>query len=49
MHEKKSILGINCAYHESAACLIQDGQLIAFVEAERLNRIKHAKHAKGDH
>ncbi len=48
MHEKNSILGINCAYHESAACLIQNGQLIAFVEEERLNRIKHAKPAKVD-
>ncbi len=48
MERKISILGINCAYHESAACLIQDGQLTAFVEEERLNRIKHAKHAKVD-
>ena len=38
-----SILGINSAYHESSACLIQDGKLIAAAEEERFNRIKHAK------
>lgn len=44
---KKSIftLGINAVYHESSACLIRDGQLIAAVEEERFNRIKHAKPA----
>lgn len=42
------ILGINCAYHESSACLIRDGQLIAVVEEERFNRIKHAKPANID-
>ena len=35
------ILGIN-AYHAGAsACLIEDGQLIAAVEEERLNRVKY--------
>ena len=42
------ILGINCTYHESSACLIQDGNLIAAVEEERFNRIKHAKPAHID-
>lgn len=42
------ILGVNCAYHESSACLIQDGQLIVAVEEERFNRIKHAKPANID-
>jgi carbamoyltransferase len=37
------ILGINCVYHESAACLVIDGNLIAAVEEERFNRTKHAK------
>ncbi len=41
----KRILGINSTYHESAACLIEDGQLVAVVEEERFNRIKHAKSA----
>lgn len=39
------ILGINSVYHESSACLIKDGILIAAVEEERFNRIKHAKAA----
>lgn len=43
-----SILGINCAYHESSACLIQDGRLIAVAEEERFNRVKHGKPAKVD-
>jgi carbamoyltransferase len=42
------ILGINSAYHESSACLIQDGQLIAAVEEERFNRVKHGKSAQID-
>lgn len=42
------ILGINSAYHESAACLIVDGQIVAAIEEERLSRIKHAKPARVD-
>ncbi|NSL85694.1 carbamoyl transferase [Chitinophaga sp. Mgbs1] len=42
------ILGINAAYHESAASLLVDGQLIASIEEERLNRVKHAKPARID-
>ena len=37
------ILGINALFHESAACLIKDAQLIAMAEEERFNRIKHGK------
>ena len=36
-------LGINSAYHESSACLVCDGELLAFVEEERLNRVRHGK------
>ncbi len=36
-------LGINAVYHDSAACLIQDGQVIAAAEEERFTRKKHAK------
>lgn len=39
------ILGINSVYHESAAALVSDGQLACFLEEERINRIKHGKHA----
>ena len=42
------ILGLNSAYHESSACLIKDGKIIAAVEEERFNRKKHAKHARVD-
>jgi carbamoyltransferase len=37
------ILGLNAAYHESAACLIKDGQVRAAIEEERLNRRQHGK------
>lgn len=42
------ILGLNSAYHESSACLIKEGKIIAAVEEERLNRKKHAKPARVD-
>ena len=35
------ILGISCYYHDSAAVLIRDGQIIAAVEEERFSRKKH--------
>jgi carbamoyltransferase len=40
-----NILGINAVYHESAAALLVDGELVAAVEEERFNRIKHGKEA----
>ncbi|MFB3819788.1 MAG: carbamoyltransferase N-terminal domain-containing protein, partial [Candidatus Methylomirabilales bacterium] len=36
-------LGINAAYHDSAACLVRDGQVVAAAEEERFTGIKHAK------
>lgn len=39
------ILGINSAYHETAAALLDRGELVAFVEEERINRRKHGKPA----
>jgi carbamoyltransferase len=36
-------LGINAVYHDSAACLVRDGQVIAAAEEERFTHIKHAK------
>lgn len=44
----KIILGINSVYHESSACIIEDGKIVAAAEEERFNRIKHAKPAKVD-
>ena len=42
------MLGINSVYHDSSACLIQDGRITAAVEEERFNRIKHSKRARVD-
>jgi len=35
------ILGISCFYHDSAACLIKDGEIIAAAQEERFTRKKH--------
>ena len=35
------ILGISCFYHDSAACLIKNGEIIAASQEERFSRIKH--------
>src|SRR6195952_4886192 len=37
------ILGINAAFHDSAACILKDGQLLAATEDERFTNIKHGK------
>mgnify|MGYP001181527301 CR=1 FL=1 len=37
------ILGISAFYHDSAACLVKDGKILAAVQEERLTRIKHDK------
>ena len=42
------ILGINSVYHESAACLLDDGVVVAAAEEERFTRIKHAKTPRMD-
>jgi len=36
-----NIIGISAFYHDSAACLVQDGNIIAAVQEERFTRIKH--------
>lgn len=38
------ILGISCYYHDSAACLIKDGEIIAAAQEERFTRKKHDFH-----
>lgn len=35
------ILGISCFYHDSAAVLLHDGQLVAAAEEERFSRLKN--------
>ena len=36
-----SILGISAFYHDSAACLLKDGEIIAAAQEERFSRKKH--------
>ncbi|OGG25690.1 hypothetical protein A2960_05010 [Candidatus Gottesmanbacteria bacterium RIFCSPLOWO2_01_FULL_39_12b] len=36
-----NILGISCYYHDAAAVLLCDGQIVAAIEEERLSRLKH--------
>lgn len=36
-------LGINASFHDSAAALVMDGQVVAAAEEERFTRIKHGK------
>ena len=36
-------LGLNAVFHDSAACLVRDGEVIAAAEEERFTRIKHGK------
>ncbi|MBU3959202.1 MAG: hypothetical protein KKE91_05045, partial [Candidatus Omnitrophica bacterium] len=35
------ILGISCFYHDSAAALVKDGEIIAAAQEERFTRKKH--------
>jgi carbamoyltransferase len=35
------ILGVSCFYHDSAACLIRDGKILAAAQEERFTRKKH--------
>jgi carbamoyltransferase len=39
------ILGVNSAYHEPAACLVIDGEIVAMAEEERFNGFRHGKQA----
>jgi carbamoyltransferase len=36
-----NILGISALYHDAAACLVSDGQIVAAAQEERFSRIKH--------
>ncbi len=37
----KKILGISAFYHDSAACILNEGKIIAAAQEERFTRIKH--------
>jgi len=36
-----AILGISAFYHDSAACILKDGKIIAAAQEERFTRVKH--------
>ena len=36
-----TILGISAFYHDSAACVVRDGKLVAAAQEERFTRKKH--------
>lgn len=36
-----NVLGISALYHDAAACLVRDGEIIAAAQEERFTRIKH--------
>ncbi len=36
-----NILGISCFYHDSAACLVRDGDIVGAAQEERFTRKKH--------
>ena len=36
-----SILGISAFYHDSAACIVADGEIVAAAQEERFTRVKH--------
>ena len=35
------ILGISCFYHDAAACLVDDGAIVAAAQEERFTRVRH--------
>lgn len=35
------ILGFSCFYHDAAACLLRDGEIVAAAQEERFTRLKH--------
>jgi len=36
-----TILGLSAYYHDSAACLLRDGEIVAAAQEERFSRVKH--------
>jgi carbamoyltransferase len=39
--DKINILGISCFYHDAAACLVTEGEIVAAAQEERFTRKKH--------
>ncbi len=44
----KKILGISAFYHDSAAALLIDGEIVAAAQEERFTRIKHTPEFPGN-
>lgn len=42
------VLGISALYHDSAACIVKDGEIIAAAQQERFTRIKHDSNLPDD-
>jgi carbamoyltransferase len=40
-HRAVRIVGLSAGFHESACCLLVDGELVAAAEEERFSRVKH--------
>src|SRR5437660_1565901 len=38
---RMNILGVSAYYHDSAACLLRDGEIVAAVQEEAFSRAKH--------
>ncbi len=36
-----TVLGLSAFYHDSAACLVRDGRIVAAAQEERFSRVKH--------
>ena len=41
MHDSTHILGLSAYYHDSAACIVRDGRIVAAAQEERFTRKKH--------
>ena len=41
MSDHNYIMGISCFYHDSASCILRDGEIIAAAQEERFTRKKH--------
>jgi carbamoyltransferase len=41
MSRQTTILGVSAFYHDSAAALVRDGEIVAAAQEERFTRIKH--------
>jgi carbamoyltransferase len=43
MADSKTVLGISCYYHDSAAALVRGGRIVAAAQEERFDRVKYSQ------